>query len=269
MIKIGDYEKIMSDHNIFNQVVYTPMSEALKLLEERRKDAGLIAKVEKLLEGNIPDFLKNKKCAVLSRHIATPNHESRMFIKIAQEYNLHPVFFEYHEDKFTPNINKYKHSLGQLHIPQKTTKNCKENIERITIVDFNKHSGQKLKDIKTIWNESLISFHKKLFVTYDIKYEDFETYDGSDWYNINGGEAEDFYTNFFLLFVCFGISFENFLTSKDGEGEFTKKIVLPAIERVIQLTGVKPLITPIGPLEIETEGLWYHHLSKIKKIIPN
>ncbi len=34
MIKIGDYNTIMNDHNIFNQVVYTPLSEALRTLEE-------------------------------------------------------------------------------------------------------------------------------------------------------------------------------------------------------------------------------------------
>jgi len=31
---IGDYEKIMSDKNIFNQTVYTPLSEALHLLDK-------------------------------------------------------------------------------------------------------------------------------------------------------------------------------------------------------------------------------------------
>ena len=32
--KIGDNNAIMNDHNIFNQVVYTPLSEALRLLED-------------------------------------------------------------------------------------------------------------------------------------------------------------------------------------------------------------------------------------------
>ncbi len=49
MIKIGNYNTIMSDRNIFNQIVYTSLSEALRLLDERRKDPELIAKVEKLL----------------------------------------------------------------------------------------------------------------------------------------------------------------------------------------------------------------------------
>jgi len=47
-IKIGDYNTIMNDRNIFNQIVYTPLSEALRLLDERRKDPVLMARVEKI-----------------------------------------------------------------------------------------------------------------------------------------------------------------------------------------------------------------------------
>ncbi|MDO8658877.1 MAG: hypothetical protein Q7K55_09120 [Candidatus Levybacteria bacterium] len=39
----------MADRKLFNKTVYTPMSEALRLLDERRKDPELMAKVEKLL----------------------------------------------------------------------------------------------------------------------------------------------------------------------------------------------------------------------------
>ncbi|MFA6392497.1 MAG: hypothetical protein WCW54_00205 [Candidatus Paceibacterota bacterium] len=46
-ISIGDYDTIMSDRNIFNQIVYTPLSEALRLLDERQKDPELMAKIEK------------------------------------------------------------------------------------------------------------------------------------------------------------------------------------------------------------------------------
>ncbi len=38
MINIGDRDKIMSDRNLFNQTVYTPLSEALKLLEDQKSN---------------------------------------------------------------------------------------------------------------------------------------------------------------------------------------------------------------------------------------
>src|ERR1035437_857047 len=91
MIKIGDYNTIMNDRNIFNQIVYTPLSEALRLLDERKKDKKLMAKVKKLLNGNIPKIFKDNKCGIMARQLATPNYENRMFISLAKESDLHPV----------------------------------------------------------------------------------------------------------------------------------------------------------------------------------
>lgn len=258
----------MEDRNLFNQIVYTPLSEALRLLDERRKDPELVAKVEKLLKGDIPEVLKNRKCAVLGRQIATPNHESRRFIAIAKENNLYPVFFEYLDDKFSSR-NEFKHSLGQLHISQKIGKKNGSTVERITIVDFNKHGSKKLREVKTFWDESLPDFHKKLFVAHNYDIKDFYSHDWSNWYKDNGKKPLDYYINLFLIFTCKGILFENFLISKDSEGNFTKEVVLPAIEKVINLVGVRPLLVPLEPLDLETDKLWYYHLPKTRELIPN
>ena len=265
---IGDYDKIMSDRNIFNQTVYTPLSEALRLLDERQKDKELVAKVKKLLNNNIPRIFKDKKCGIMARQIATPNHENRRFISLAKENKLYPVFLEYFDDKFVSN-NKYKHSLGQLHIQNNINKKENEYVEKITIVDFNKFNGKKLKDIKTLWGESLIDFHKKLFNLYNLKNLSF--FEETNWYEKKGEKPVEFYINFFLLVICFGILFENFLSSKedDTEGKFTKDVILPAFEKVINLTGMRPLIVPIEPFDLEVDSFWYHHLSKVKKLIPN
>ncbi|MFA6386289.1 MAG: hypothetical protein WCW04_00760 [Candidatus Paceibacterota bacterium] len=268
-VSIGDYDKIMSDRNIFNQIVYTPLSEAIKILEERRSDTLLVTKVEKLLNGNIPELFKNKKCGIMARQIATPNYENRMFLSMAKDNNLNPVFVEYFEDKFTSN-NKYKHSLGQLDICDHTDKQKKHCLEKITIVDFNKYNGKKLKEVKTLWGESLIDFHKKLFDLYNIK--DFSFFNELDWYSKDKDKEKpiDFYINFFLLTTCFGILFENFLVLKDkknAEGEFTKKVVLPALEKVINLTGVKPLIVPIDSFDLEEDNFWFYHLPIVKNNI--
>ncbi|MFA6273774.1 MAG: hypothetical protein WC662_01305 [Candidatus Paceibacterota bacterium] len=267
MTSIGDYNKIMSDRKLFNKVVYTPLSEALKILEERKKDKKLIAKVEKLLKGDIPEVLKRKKYCVQFRQIATPNNDCRHFIRLAKGNNLHPVFFEYFDDKFTSN-NEFKHSLGQLRVQGKVNKKDNYPIEKITIVDFTKHDGKKLKDVKTLWGEKLIDFHRRLFLVHDYYFDNSNFYDASVWLKNNGGKAIDYYTNFFLLFICNGILFENFLTTNDEEGEFTKNIVLPAIEKVIKLTGVKPLIIPIGALDMENDTHWISYHPKVKILIP-
>jgi hypothetical protein len=269
MINDIDCNLIMEDKSIFYEMVYTPLSEAIKILEERQKDKQLIEKIEKILNNNIPLPLKNiDKNGVMFRQVATPNYEIRWFIELTKDYNLKTNFFEYHNDKFTSN-NSYKHSLGQL-IIHKDKKNKKgENIEeKISIVDFNKYNGKKLSEVMTLQGESLINFHKKFFSIYNYNLNDSNFYDASQWFKDNGPVAINYYTNFILLFICHGILFENFLFCGD-EGDFTKKILLPAFKKAYTLAGVKPLIVPIPPMdsEIEEDIHWHSYSDKIKSLI--
>jgi len=269
MNSIGDYNKIVSDRNIFNQIVYTPLSEAIEILEKRQQDKDLITKIEKLLEGNIPEpFKKINKCAINGKQVATPNFDVRWFLSIVKDHDLKPIFYEYHSDKFTSN-NYFKHSLGQLRIHNdKYDKNGNNVEEKITIIDFNKYDGRPLNEIKTLWGESLIDFHKKLFSIYDYKIEDYIFYDGSLWLKQKGEVANNFYEKDLLLYICHGILFENFLLS-GKDGEFTKKVFLPAFQKVFNLVGLKPLIVPIPPMDIDIEedSHWYSYDKKIKSLI--
>lgn len=261
-----DYNKIISDHELFNKTVYTPLSEAIKILEERQKDKKLKAKIEELLHQDIPDFLKKiDKYAINIQQVATPNFDTLRFIKLAKEFDLKPVFSQYYEDKFTSN-NEYKHSLGQLHICNGSYKNGHDKLEKITIVDFNKYNGKKIKDVFTTWGESLVDFHKKLFEAYEYKDAGIIFYDDSEWLKRNGGQAKNYYNNDLLLYICHGILFENFLL-KGGEMDFTKNVFLPSLEKVIELTGVKPLIVPLSPIDIEDGLHGYSYEHKIKSYI--
>lgn len=265
-ISIGDYNAIMSDRSIFNKTVYTPLSEALRLLEERQKDPVLMAKIEKLLNGDIPEVLRNKKCGIFARQIATPNYDTQCFIKLTKENKLETVLFEYLEDKLTSN-NVLKHSLGQIRVNNGLNKKGDYLIEKNNIINFSKYDGKKIKDIMTLWGEPLIDFHRKLFKYYKLP-DDIIFHDMSGQFNKYNNDVSKYYINFFLLFISHGILFENFLISKDSEGDFTKKILLPTIERIMNLTGLKPLIVPIEPLESENSEYWISHPSKIRNIIP-
>ena len=267
MIKIGDYEKIMSDRKLFNKVVYTPLSEAIKILEKRQEDDKSKVEVENLLNNNIPEPLKESgKNGVQFRQIATPNHDVHWFIELTKDNGLKTIFFEYHNDKFTSN-NSFKHSLGQLRIHNKINKRGDHIEEKITIFDFNVYNGKKFKDILTLWSEPLLDFHKKLFEICGYKKEDLCFYDGSMWFEKNGAHAVDYYTNFILLFTYHGILFENFMLN-GTEGEFTKNIFLPAFEKAYQKSGVKPLIVPIPPMDNEDDAHWVSYHPKIKTSIP-
>lgn len=267
MISIGDYNTIMNDRNIFNQIVYTPLPQALKLLEERQNDEVLMAKISELLNGDIPEVLKCNRCGILARQLATPNIDTQRFIKIARENNLKIVLFEYPEDKFVSK-NNFKHSLGQIRVSNGVNSLGKEMMEKINIIDLVKYDGKKFHEIPTLWGEPLIDFHRKLFKHYELP-DDLVFYNIGEWYNRNGGNAINYYTNFMLLFVAHGILFENFLTTKDSEGKFTEEIVLPSINNIINLTGVKPLVVPISSMDNESEEFWISHSPNIKKLILN
>ncbi|MFA6523977.1 MAG: hypothetical protein WC264_01010 [Candidatus Paceibacterota bacterium] len=264
---IGDYSKIMADRELFNKTVYTPLSEALRLLDERQKNPNLIKKIEELLNNDIPEpFKKKEKYGISGKQVATPNHDAHWFIELTNNYNLKPIFYEYLDDKFTPN-NGFKHSLGQIHLHEDRSDRKGNNIEeKITIVDFNKYSGKKIKDVLTLWGEPLVDFHKRLFEICGYSKKDFIFYDGSDWLKRNGDIAENYYTKDLLLYICYGILFENFLLTGD-EGKFTRDIFLPAFENIINITGVKPLIVPIPPMDNEDDSHWISYNKKIKPFI--
>ena len=267
MNKIGDFNKIMSDRKLFYKTVYTPLSEAKKILAERQKDKKLIGKIEKLLKSNIPEPLKNiGKNAVHFRQIATPNYDARWFIELTKDHGLKTNFFEYHDDIFTAN-NDFKYSLAQLRLHKDKNNKKGENLEeKITIVDFNKYNGKKFKNILTLWSEPLVDFHRRLFEVCGYKNDEFCFFDSSKWFKENGGKAVDYYTSMMLIFICHGILFENFLL--DGsEGEFTKKIFLPAFENAVNLTGMKPLIVPIPPMDNEDNAHWVSYNFKIKPFL--
>lgn len=256
------YESILKDKALFDGIVYTPLSQALVELEERRKDPELLLKIKKLLNNNVPEIMHTSPVGVQFRQIATPNHETRRFVSIAKDNNLKPVLFEYHDDKFTSN-NEYKHSLGRIHINNGLGKKGGEQVEKITIVDFNVYNGKKLHEVKTLWSESLVDFHKNLFSSYGIDHDVIHFFEASEWFKANGGSADKYYFNFFLLFTCFGVLFENFL--REGpESAFTRDIVLPAITKVVEVTGVKPLIVPFEPFDMEFDSYWNHHSPHIR-----
>lgn len=268
MSSIGDYNIIMSDHDIFNKVIYTPLSEALKLLEERRNNKELVSKIDLLLKDSMPDFFKkNEPFGILFRHISTPNNETRHFVSILKDTFLRPVICEYHDDLFTPDSNEYKHSLGKIRVHKISNKSIIEH-EKISILDFNKEKGKKIKNVETNLGVSLVNFHRDLFNLH-LPNSNTLFYDLSDWCKTNGKTPYEYYKVFFIFFITHGILFENFLFCKE-ELDFSRKIILPALEYVTNITGEKPLIVPITPIDIEElDGYWLYYPHSTKEFIKN
>lgn len=253
-------EELMSKRQSFNDFIYLPLFDALAELERRQTDLSLSTYVEKYLSKDIPDIMKEKKSAVLFRHIATPNYEIRRFMNIADtvdDYGIQPLILEYLDDKFT-NRNQWKYFLGRLSFYKGHDKNKTAMFECKVIMDFNTHNMQPISSVKTLAGNSLVDFHHDLFLRHFPHMKNVGMFDMSEWLREHGGGAKAYYKTFLSLFLKHGILFENFLI--DGnESVFTKEIILPALFEIHKETRVKPLIVALEPTDIESDQFWLSH----------
>lgn len=265
---IEDIDELVNDRKKFEAFVYTPIDEAVAELDRRRKDVNLVKKVNDFLDWDIPEPLRNGPRAVLFRQLATPNYEVRRFLNIVRLVDsLPPLFWEYYNDKFTSN-NEWKRSLGKLFFFGGVGKMGGSKIENINVIEFNKYVGKKISEVRTLWNQSLVEFHHKLFDETCKSFINNEFYDASDWFSKNGEVAKNYYVPFMSLFVQNAILFENFILDVK-ERTFTRDIFLPAFIKIFQETGYKPLIVALEPTELEDDVFWLCHPKDSKKHVIN
>lgn len=264
-----DVNSIILDRKAFNDFVYTKLDDALEQLDKRSKNEELKSLVKNLIPFDIPDYLKDKKIAVLFRQVATPNYEVRRFLSIVDTVKeLKPLFWEYHYDKFTSN-NSWKYSLGKMSFYSGKGRNGGNKMHYQKILDFIEADGKKIKDIKTLWGQPLIEFHRELFEKSYKSLDDDYFIDVSRWVSSLGGTAKDYYRILLLFFVTNGILFENFMLEEKNESTFTKEVILPAFLEVEKLTGYKPLIVALEPTEAEGDVFWVSHPIESHEHIKN
>ncbi len=253
-------DKLVIDREAFNKFVYTSIEDIPAELTKRRNNKKLQSYIHNTLPAGIPEILRSGGSAIVFVQIATPNYELRKFIAMTKGLDgLSPLFFEYHEDKFTDN-NEWKYNLGKLSFENGKNKNGIEIIERHNVIDFNSSKGKKLKEINTLWGQPLVDFHHDLFKNeYSlIEYKNIGFFDASKWFLESGGEPRKYYESFFKLFLLNNVLFENYMLN-EREKEFTRNIILPALITIRKEVNVKPLIVPIQPTDIEGRPFWMHH----------
>jgi len=248
--------------------LYTEPRIALWDLRQRRKDHVLKELVRQNLGSYSGEFIKkfSKPRAVFFRQIATPNHETLRFLKLAKQMGLKPLILEYYDDKFVSSENRSKRSLGKMPIYQYTGTDGRDMIQYETVCNFNVSTGKKFRDISCINGEELISFHHRLFRTLSGLNPKTYCFDASDWFKLAGKKAEKYYEQLLAFFIRDGILFENFMPLR-SESAFTKDIIVPAFERLKNRYGVEPLIIRLLPENEEMRLFWDAYPKKIKKHI--
>ncbi len=259
----------MNDRKAFDEFVYTDVDQAIKELHQRQQDSGLKKKVECFFKKvGIPEpFLDPKGRLVLFRQVATPNFENLRFLAASDGFGVSNLFLEYFEDKFTTN-SPMKLALARLsfYLGYK-----KKNLEKrnINVIDFHKFDGKKISEVETLWGQSLVDFHHKIFQLHS-KHTQPNFFDISPWLNIVGKKPEQYYNYVMNLFVQNNILFENFcLTGK--EKRFTDQVFLLNFIKTKNLFKLKPLVVALEPTDIEGENFWFcynddifNHIESIK-----
>lgn len=260
-------EELIADREKFNSFVYTPLCEAVIELEKRLGNKKLVKYVQKKLQVHVPEVLKLKKTAVFARPIATPNYELHRFICIADILDgFQPLIWEYTDSKFVPQ-NESKYFLARMGFYFGLGKKGGPKITYLNAININDFSGKKMNEIKMPCGKAFKDFHHEILShVYEKKNLGNFVFDGSDWYKNHGASAEKYYKKYLALFLQNAILFENFMLDYK-EISFTREIFLPALMKIQQETGYKPLIVALEPTEIEGDNFWMSYPGILMKIV--
>lgn len=253
-----DIDALMADRKAFDAFLYTPIEQAASELRKRSN----VASDRNFWE--VPNYLVGEMKAVTHRQVVSPTCDIQHFIDSANMIDCEPIYLSYHEDKFT-TLNATKLHLGKLLFYGQKGRNGGRNINKAVVIDFHKAEGKPISSINTLWGQSLVNFHRELFLA---KYPTPtpNIVDDSDWYKIHGPNPRNYYVSLFLSLVKHGILFENFLLS-GKEAAFTKSIVLPAFIEAVKVTGMRPLIVPMVPTDIESDRFWYSYPCECQSVV--
>jgi len=94
-----------------------------------------------------------------------------------------------------------------------------------------------------------------------------DIFDNSQWLIKKGHKPADYYPYCLALFICHGILFENF-SADEKEKHFTNEVILPAMNKVKEHFGVKPLIVQLVPQHEISDRYWWCYPDYIEKEIP-
>jgi hypothetical protein len=253
------------DTELFYKTVCTRLDTALKELEVRRQDQQLEKRIFALLHDDIPEPLQKAPKAVMFRQITVANYENRRFLNLVDASDaIEPLFWEYWDDKYTPN--ELKRPWGKLHFYHGKGKNGGDKIEHLNIIDFNLSNGKKIQEVRTLWGERLLDFHHALLKENLKVLNPSIFYDASKWFSRQGARAKNYYESFLTLFVRHGILFEDFML-EGKESEFIHDVFVPAFLSAWQKTGHKPLIVNLAAPRIEGQQFWYFHPASDKTFL--
>lgn len=250
--------------------MYTSLEEATIELHRRRNDLSLRSKVEEFIGDSIDIkyFFSEGPKIVYGRDIISPNHELRHFIDlVSTQKQLKPLFFEYRCGKMVAkNFSKYRLCKMLFHDEMNISNLYDHSNKVVSLIDFNTQEGLRLDEVVLKNNVKLLDFHHNLLQENIPGIDMRDIVDISEWFNNHRHFSSWYYVVYLSMFVCHGILTENFIDNR-GEGEFVREKMLTSFAAVEDLFGVRPLIVPTVPLNLEENDFWWYYPESLKNKI--
>jgi hypothetical protein len=165
-----------------DEQIYTPVQEATAELRRRRRNPELLRQVCTALGGDIPRYLLENECFVLSRHIATPNNEALYVFDQAARHGATAIFSQDLADKFT-SVNTLKRRLARPEVYEARDGSGHGCFRKVDLVDMASAENLCLGDVATREGSPLASFHNGLFAR--LGAGSFRVVDDRDWIDRN------------------------------------------------------------------------------------
>ncbi len=240
-------------------------SDVAKELQIRSKNKELEIKLHEYWDlHKIPDidFLQKGPYAILSRSIASPSAEQKFFLEFAKKNNLTPIILEYDGKLVTRNLEKLY--LCKMHFFSDRNNKEYPYPQKMHIVDTNVYQGKNMSQVLTYTNKSLMDFHHDLFSRY-ADASGCTIFNFTEWFNKARIMGPDYYFFFLLIFMKNAVLFDNYTLSDSQESSFVESKILPSIQKIQDIFGLKPLIFPLVPIKIETDMRWLSYSGQVQE----
>lgn len=258
---LSDYLKQQHDHDALRQYIYTPIEEAIQLLDARQKQ-----KHSELFDFDVPEVLYRPRTAIMLRQVATPNFEMRRVVALCDKHQLSLLILTFQEDKFSAG-NDCKHALGRMGFFGGIGRHGGQKIRYSTIINFNECNGRPLSECQTLRGQSLVKFHHNLLLQEFPQLSADNIVDNSDWIIRHSSKTAGLYVANLKLLLKHAILFETFVLS-GSEMDFTLTKFLPAFQKIVDTFGIKPLIVCSDTPDREGDEYWQLYPDHLYEFAP-
>lgn len=241
--------------------IYFSLDAARAELARRWADVELRRRVEAELGTRFVPKFRARPRAVITRQLLSPDNGFIFFHQAANYVGGEPFAWEFFGDFFS-RCNDEKRGWGELRVV---------DVDRKLLIEVISMSGSNRKpflEVVTRLGEPLVAFHGRLLglAGYPIEQQDM-----TQWFH-EIGKPTEYYYPWMLHMVAHGVLFDNFQTTADPkEAPFTHNVVLPALQRIEEKFGLRPLVVRLYPEHQtpEEDFYWWSYPPQINEHLVN